>query len=286
MEAHALMARIEHRDHLKFPFLCLLASGGHCLLAIVKNVNEFCLLGEAPDGSPGECFDKTARIMGLHNLPEYSKCSGGRAIELAAYNATNADRFPFSSLPMQHYRDCQFSFSGLKSNADQMIRKLQENSQSTQLMPFHEDFCAAFLKTVTKHILHRTQRAIEYCDRKSIFGDESNPLPRSLVFSGGVACNDFMFKALEQMASQFGYQCFRPPKRLCCDNGVMIAWNGVERWLIDEMIYRNLDIDSIIPAAKEAFSVDLIKDVQDQDIKCKLVKVPALQSKKLEKILE
>lgn len=52
------MARLNHQTSLQFPFLCLLASGGHCLLAIVNNVNDFQLLGEAVDGSPGECFDK------------------------------------------------------------------------------------------------------------------------------------------------------------------------------------------------------------------------------------
>lgn len=82
MEAHALTARMEHLSELSFPFLCLLASGGHCLLAIVKNVNDFSLLGDGPDGSPGECFDKVARQIGLLNQPEYVGCSGGRAIEL------------------------------------------------------------------------------------------------------------------------------------------------------------------------------------------------------------
>lgn len=282
MEAHALMARLNNNTELQFPFLCLLASGGHCLLAVVKNTNDFCLLGEAVDGSPGECFDKTARTMGLHNLPEYSSCSGGRAIELEAIKSTNPNRFSFA-LPMPHYRDCQFSFAGLKSSANQLIRDLQKHSNITsgQLIPYHEDFCAGFLKAVTKHILHRTQRAIQYCERTEVFGDEENALPRTFVFSGGVACNDFIYKAIEQMVGQFDFKCFRPPKRLCTDNGVMIAWNGVERWNHDEMTYRNLEIDSIIPAPKEAFSTNLIKDVKDHEIRCQLVKVPALQAKKI-----
>lgn len=113
MEAHALMARLEYPHQLNFPFLCLLASGGHCMLVLVRNVTDFCLLGEAIDGAPGECFDKIVRMMGLLNLPQYSGKSGGHAIESEASTATNANRFDFPS-PLSDSRCCQFSFAGLK----------------------------------------------------------------------------------------------------------------------------------------------------------------------------
>ncbi|XP_055325688.1 probable tRNA N6-adenosine threonylcarbamoyltransferase, mitochondrial [Sitodiplosis mosellana] len=282
MEAHALMARLENQSKLNFPFLCLLASGGHCLLAMVKSVNDFSLLGEATDGSPGECFDKAARVIGLTNLPEYSESSGGRAIELEAYKATNADRFVFPS-PLNDGRNCQFSFSGLKSAAITTVQDLQKSAQiePDQLIPHHEDFCAGFLKATTKHIMRKTQRAIQYCERKGFFGFGANTKPRSLVFSGGVGCNDFIFRALSEMASEFGYKTFRPPKRLCTDNGVMIAWNGIERWIDNDQVYRELDIDSVTPLDRQPFRTNLVEDVERKNIQCTWIKVPSMQSNRL-----
>lgn len=283
MEAHALTARMENLAQLQFPFLCLLASGGHCLLAFVRSVNEFCLLGDGPDGSPGECFDKTARLIGLMNLPEYIDCSGGRAIELEAYKATDANRLVFPS-PMSMRRDCQFSFSGLKSSAAHIVGDLQKNHQieAGQLIPHQEDFCAGFLKATTKHMMRKTQRAIQYCERKGFFGHGANAMPRSFVFSGGVACNDFIFNALTEMAAQFGYTSFRPSKHLCTDNGVMIAWNGIERWLDNDQLYKKLDIDTVHPSDREAFNKNLIEDVQRKNIQCSWTKVDLMQSNRIE----
>ncbi|XP_031637987.1 probable tRNA N6-adenosine threonylcarbamoyltransferase, mitochondrial [Contarinia nasturtii] len=275
MEAHALMARLNHQKSIQFPYLCLLASGGHCLLALVKNVNDFHLLGEAQDGSPGECFDKIARSIGLLKLPEYESVSGGRAIELEAYKSTQENRFEFPE-PNLKTRDCNFSFSGLKSSGVSMSEKLQR--KPGDLVPYHEDFCAAILKAATKHLMRKTQRTIQYCERKGFFGFGASAKPRSLVFSGGVACNDYIYNSLCEMATEFNYTCFRPSKRLCTDNGVMIAWNGVERWLDNDQLYRELDIDSITPTQKEPFKTDLINDVERMDIKCSWVKLPAIAS--------
>lgn len=282
MEAHALTARMEHRSDLGFPFLCLLASGGHCLLAIVKDVNDFSLLGDGPDGSPGECFDKVARLIGLLNLPEYTGTSGGRAIELEAYKSTNADRFTFPS-PSAGARNCQFSFSGLKSSALCMIQDMYKSGhiQTGQLIPYHEDFCAGFLKAVTKHLMRKTQRAMQYCERKGFFGHGVNARPRNFVFSGGVACNDFIYRALGEMAAEFQYKTYRPSKRLCTDNGVMIAWNGIERWLDNSVDYRQLDIDSITATDRDPFKGNLISDVERKNISCSWIKVPSMQSNTL-----
>lgn len=281
MEAHALMARLKYPQDLKFPFLCLLASGGHCLLTFVRNVTDFSLLGEAIDGSPGECFDKIARTMGLLNLVQYSGKSGGYAIESEASNATNPNRFTFTP-PLSDNRCCQFSFAGLKSAA--MDKILEQRNVSSidgggdQLIPHHADLCAGILKAASTHMMRKTQRAIQYCERSGFFGFGSTAHPRSLVFSGGVACNDFIFRALTEMASQFGYKTYRPSKRLCTDNGLMIAWNGLERWVDDEQIYRTLNIDTVHPVAHEPFKTNLIDDVQRRNIQCSWIKVPSIQS--------
>lgn len=118
MEAHALMARMTHK--VPFPFLCILVSGGHSLLTLVKSTSQFYLLGETLDDAPGEAFDKIARRLKLRNLPQYAWLSGGRAIEQAAMLSNNPRKYDFP-LPLSHYRDCQFSFAGLKNTATRHI---------------------------------------------------------------------------------------------------------------------------------------------------------------------
>lgn len=132
-------------------------------------------------------------------------------------------------LPLARMRDCQFSFAGMKNNAIRHIKatEMEYNLLPDEIIPNYEDFCKDFLKGITRHIVHRTQRAIEYCERNNLFDDASK---RTLVFSGGVACNDYIFNSLTELASQFGYTVLRPRKKLCTDNGVMIAWNGIERY--------------------------------------------------------
>lgn len=275
MQGHALTARLEH--DVEFPFLCLLASGGHCLLTFVESAEKFYLLGESIDNAPGEVFDKISRQLLLRNLPQFSNCSGGAAMELAARNAENPDRFAVS-LPMAHYRNCQFSFSGFQNEAKRHINRVMkaEKLKPDEVMRHYEDFCASLLRGMTRHICHRTQRAMEFCERKGLFkGDQT----RSLVFSGGVAANDFIFTALKQLGEQFDYKTYRPSKRFCTDNGVMIAWNGIERWQSNQEAYENLNIDEIIAENAIPIGESFIKEVEKAQITFKIAKLPILQGK-------
>lgn len=138
MEAHALTVRLENPE-LNFPYLCLLASGGHCQLALVKNVNEFILLGESLDSAPGSCFDRVARCLRLQVLPEYRNFHGGRAIEAVAYKAKNANRFGFN-LPLMYQRNCQFSFDGLRGAAIYTIDGLRHRLKipCDEMIPYYE----------------------------------------------------------------------------------------------------------------------------------------------------
>lgn len=276
MEAHALMARLDNK--IEFPFLCLLASGGHCLLTICKNVNEFELLGDQIDDAPGECLDKVARALRLQNVDEYRGMSGGRAIELAAMKSLDSDRFQFP-VPLRQDRNCQFSYSGLKTNALIQIQKILRATDVDADSPIehYEDFCAGYLKAMTTHMLRRTQRAMEYCRQTALF--EDRPESRALVFSGGVACNDFIYTALTQLAEQSGYTCHRPAKKLCTDNGVMIAWNGIERWTVEANSYLNVDLDTIQAQPKCPLGIDLIKEVGAREIMPIWAKVPIMRTK-------
>ncbi|KFB47998.1 AGAP005215-PA-like protein [Anopheles sinensis] len=276
MQAHALMARMTAT--IPFPFLCLLVSGGHSLLVFVEGTARFRLLGETLDDAPGEALDKIARRLKLRNIAEYAQMSGGQAIEVAARNAssdTTAYDFP---LPLSKYRDCQFSFAGLKNTATRHILEQESklNLAPDALLPDYEAFCACFLKGVTRHMLHRTQRAIEYCERFKLFNSKSQP--RSLVISGGVACNDVIFGALSSMASHFGYSTFRPPKKLCTDNGTMIAWNGVEKLLANDTVDMTKDYGTVDISGKCPIGESLIDDVKAANIACKWAKVEILPS--------
>ncbi|VVC96454.1 unnamed protein product [Leptidea sinapis] len=268
MEAHALVARMQ--QHISFPFLTLLISGGHCLLAVVEDVKKFKLLGKSIDSAPGELFDKVARRMKLRNLFEYSKICGGQAIELAAAKSLNPHIFKLP-LPLVDYKDCNFSFNGLKTAALlQLHRKEEEHRiEGDQLIPEYNDLCAGVLMAVTRHLVHRTQRAMEFCKQYKMIPDEN----AQLVVSGGVACNNYIFKNLSVLCEEMNYKIYRPTPKLCMDNGIMIAWNGVEKWRRSLDINMATDLQSLDIRADSPLGENLIPLVEKSRIRIKLLKI-------------
>ncbi|KAF8567121.1 hypothetical protein P879_01044 [Paragonimus westermani] len=126
MEAHALTATLTHPE-LRFPYLVLLLSGGHGLLALARGLEDFLLLGTALDASPGDVLEKLARRMKLSRLGDnrLRYACGGRAIELmAAENVTDPHLFDLPS-PRSGDRDCDFSFTGIHVAAEHVIKRLE-----------------------------------------------------------------------------------------------------------------------------------------------------------------
>lgn len=271
MEAHALQARMEHTQDLSYPFLCLLVSGGHCQLAIVRGPGQLTLLGETLDDAPGEAFDKIARRLRLYVLPEYRLCSGGQAIEHAARSASNPDAYQFP-LPLASQRNCNFSFAGIKNNSFRAIRAKEraEHTPPDGIISNYADFCAGLLRAVSRHLMHRTQRALEYCLRPelNLFG----PAPPTLVISGGVANNDVIYANLERLAKHYNCRCYRPSKRYCSDNGVMIAWHGIEQLIHSGDESLRYDLDEIDLAGSAGFQSSAEKQLVEAYIKCKWIK--------------
>ncbi|CAB1447139.1 unnamed protein product [Pleuronectes platessa] len=187
MEAHALTVRMLHP--VAFPFLVLLISGGHSLLAVARGVDDFLLLGHTLDEAPGDILDKVARRLSLIKHPQCSTLSGGQAIELLA---KNGDR-----------------------------RRVEQGS----LLSCVNDLAAATQHTIASHLAKRTHRAILFCKDNGLL-PSSTP---TLVLSGGVASNQYIRKALTIITETTGLRLLCPPAKFCTDNGVMIAWNGVER---------------------------------------------------------
>ncbi|XP_024142523.1 probable tRNA N6-adenosine threonylcarbamoyltransferase, mitochondrial [Oryzias melastigma] len=223
MEAHALTIRM--LQPVPFPFLVLLVSGGHSLLAVARGVDDFLHLGHTLDEAPGDTLDKVARRLSLTKHPNCSTLSGGQAIELLARSGDRR-KFPFRT-PMGRIYDCCFSFAGLRSQITMSIMKkeAEEGIEQGTLLSCVNDIAAATQHTVAVHLAKRTHRAILFCKENGLLSSE-DPI---LVMSGGVASNQYIRKTLTVLTEKTGLRLLCPPPRFCTDNGVMIAWNGVER---------------------------------------------------------
>ncbi|XP_011550874.3 tRNA N6-adenosine threonylcarbamoyltransferase, mitochondrial [Plutella xylostella] len=269
MEAHALVARMY--EDIQFPFLVLLISGGHCLLAVAKDVEDFLLLGQSLDDAPGEAFDKVARRMKLRNIPEYSHLAGGRAIELAARKAKDTHSFQLPP-PLVRSRDCNFSFSGLKASVGRTIQNLEARHGvvGAQVIPQVHELCASFQLAVTEHLMHRTERAMEFCIKKELIP----PDRKNLVISGGVACNDFIFESLKALGNKTQFNVYRPPPPVCTDNGIMIAWNGVEKLRKGLEFTPNFDLKDIEPQCP--LGVNISNQVLDANLCVSVTRLKSL----------
>ncbi|XP_014254411.1 probable tRNA N6-adenosine threonylcarbamoyltransferase, mitochondrial [Cimex lectularius] len=255
MEAHALTIRMVEK--VDFPFLVVLISGGHSLIAVAQDIEKFLLLGKSYDDAPGEALDKIARRLKLFNLNKYQGLSGGRAVELAALNG-NMLAFPISE-PLLHRKNCNFSFAGIKNSVRSYIIE-EENKhdiKGDEILPNVEDICASVQFAVTKHILRRVHRSIVFCKEQKLINSENK-----VVVSGGVACNSFIGKAIRFISEKNNLSCCIPPPKLCSDNGVMIAWNGVERWKAQKGIINYTDLDKVDIQAKCSLGVDVTEEVE------------------------
>jgi N6-L-threonylcarbamoyladenine synthase len=201
LEGHALSVRLT--EPVEFPYLLLLVSGGHCQLLTVRGPGDFTRLGTTIDDAAGECFDKTAKLLGL-GFP------GGPAVERAAEGG-DPKRFALPR-PMWRKPGCDFSFSGLKTAVRQTVEKLPADDPRAVA-----DLCASFQRTVGDVFADRCANALALV-----------PSP-TLVVAGGVAANAYLRGRLEEVAAAHGAKLVAPPVKLCTDNGAMIAWAGVER---------------------------------------------------------
>ncbi|KAL5496209.1 hypothetical protein EMCRGX_G012449 [Ephydatia muelleri] len=221
MEAHALTPRME--EEIPFPYLVLLATGGHCILGIVHTPGKFSRLGNTTDDSPGEAFDKVARMLRLHRHPKVSHLSGGAAIEVLARHG-NPKLYHLPHV-MSRRMCCQFSFSGLKTAVKNITLRIQADNpdaaNSLEPLPGCEHIAAAFQEAVCRHLLTKTHRAVLFCQQQY-------PQINHLVLSGGVASNNHLRLQMKELAALHRYTLHTPPPRLCTDNGVMIAWTALE----------------------------------------------------------
>ena len=204
LEAHALTARLT--DAAAFPYLLLLASGGHCQCVAIEGVGRYRRLGGTMDDAVGEAFDKVGKLLGL-------PWPGGPAVEQLAANGDPArHRFP---RPLLRRPGCDFSFSGLKTAVAQVAAAFPPGALPAQAAA---DIAAGFQAAVAEVMADRATHALE-----------AMPQAGALVVAGGVAANAAIRTALATVAAQHGLPLLAPPLRLCGDNAVMVAWAGIER---------------------------------------------------------
>ncbi|OHC75684.1 MAG: tRNA (adenosine(37)-N6)-threonylcarbamoyltransferase complex transferase subunit TsaD [Rhodospirillales bacterium RIFCSPLOWO2_12_FULL_58_28] len=204
LEGHALCARLT--GDVDFPYLLLLASGGHCQLLCVEGVGKYRRLGTTLDDALGEAFDKVAKMLGLG-------FAGGPLVEKAARSGDPA-RFKFPR-PMKGRPGCHFSFSGLKTAVRHAVIGLPEGDLRDQDVA---DLCASFQAAAADALHDRAKNALK--EFSKLHGPAA-----ALVIAGGVAANQHIRDTLEGL----GIPLVAPPSNLCTDNAAMIAWAGIER---------------------------------------------------------
>ncbi len=230
LEAHALTARLT--SDVKFPYLLLLISGGHCQILFLEGVGKYTKFGGTIDDALGEVFDKVAQMLGL-------PYPGGPAVEKRALLG-DQKRFKFArplidSLNKEHIYD--FSFSGLKTAVRREIEKLigEEFSHLTSPQKISDqdknDICASFQFIVSEILINRLNNVIRNVE---------SPV-KSFIVAGGVAANRYIFSKLQEWGRMNGLEVIAPPIALCTDNAAMVAWNGVEKMrlgMIDDLNFK------------------------------------------------
>ena len=226
LEGHALVPRLhaatatggDEQVSVGFPYLLMLASGGHCQILLVRGVGQYELIGQTLDDSAGEAFDKVSKMLGL-GYP------GGPIVDKRA-KLGNPTAFDFPR-PLCNSHGCDFSFSGIKTAARVFLDKTPESKRDDA---FINDFCASFQASVVDCIINRLTHA--FANKR--VRDAS---PKTLVVAGGVAKNSAIRVAMEQLAHKHGVVFAAPPMNLCTDNGAMIAWAGLENYRIGNIVH-------------------------------------------------
>ena len=199
LEAHLLAIQLERE--VAFPYIALLASGGHTLLYWVKDIGSYVHLGGTRDDAAGEAYDKVAKMMGL-GYP------GGRIIDdLAKRGNPKATHFPRAQIKKGSY---EFSFSGIKTSVWHYLKARTREEWQNHLT----DIAASFQEAVVDMLIMPTFKAALACGASRI------------VLAGGVAANSRLREKMTEKADAEGLKVYFPSPKFCTDNGAMIALAG------------------------------------------------------------
>ena len=199
-----------------FPFLCLLVSGGHTQLMVVRDYLELEIIGKTIDDAAGEAFDKSAKLMGL-SYP------GGPLVDRYARDG-NPDAFAFTKPVI---KDLDYSFSGLKTAFLYFIRdRLKENKDF--IKQNRNDLCASIQKTIVEILTDKLEKAFMQTGINRV------------ALAGGVSANSGLRERIQWLARKHGWEVFIPEISLSTDNAAMIAMTGYVKFLAGK--FAGLDI--------------------------------------------
>ena len=208
----------------KFPFLCLLVSGGHTQIVRVDNHLDFEILGRTIDDAVGEAFDKCAKLMDL-GYP------GGPVVDKLAHEG-DASRFRFAK---PNIPGLDYSFSGIKTSLLYFLRdRLKEDPDF--LKNNMADLCASFQKDLIDILLKKLIRAVKETGI------------REVALSGGVSANSGLRVRIEEEGRKRGWNTYLPALRFTTDNAAMIAITGYYRY--QRGLFAPLDIAPISRSAE------------------------------------
>ena len=221
LRSHIAANYIAH-PQLEPPFLCLLVSGGNTVIAEVPDYTKFKILGGTRDDAAGECFDKTARSMGL----EYP---GGVTLDKIA---TKAD---FLKYPLPYPKagggEYDFSFSGLKTAVVNTVHNAKQKGLDIDVPVL----CATVRQRVCDMLIDNTFKAAENLGYKKI------------AVAGGVSANSELRTRLSEECKKRGFELFYPPLKYCGDNAAMVGAQGYYEYLSGNTAGAELNATATLP---------------------------------------
>jgi N6-L-threonylcarbamoyladenine synthase len=211
LQAHIMVHFIEshEKEHLfpRFPFLCLLVSGGHSQLVLVKDHHTMEILGRTIDDAAGEAFDKCAKLLGL-------PYPGGPHVDRLAAQG-EAQRFKFNKPRIEGF---DYSFSGLKTSFLYFLRdQLREDPEFVEKNK--ADLAASLQQTIIDILLDKLRAAMKHTGIDQV------------ALAGGVSANSGLRSVMERESAIHGWDLFIPPFSYTTDNAAMIAITGYYRYL-------------------------------------------------------
>ena len=205
IEGHISANYIENMD-LEPPFVCLVVSGGHSHLVVVKDYGEYEILGRTRDDAAGEAFDKVARAIGL-GYP-----GGPKIDKVSKEGDPQAIQFPRAKVADNEY---DFSFSGLKSAVLNYLNGCQMRGEEIN----QADVAASFQKAVVDVLVEHSMEAVKKCGY------------RKFAIAGGVASNSSLRDAIKEACKNQGIEFYHPSPVYCTDNAAMIGVAGYYEYI-------------------------------------------------------
>ncbi len=211
IEAHILANFVDKQQIINkkelFPAICLVVSGGHTQLILMKDINKYKILGETRDDAAGECFDKTAKILGL-SYP------GGPIIASEAEKCKAQSPFISLPRPMIYTKDYDFSFSGLKTA---VLYKVKSEKEKGKNKKYIQKMAYEIQQAIIDVLIKKTLKAAK--DYKA----------KTIILGGGVSANKELRKQFKEKIKKEmpDTKYLIPDSKLCTDNAVMIAITGL-----------------------------------------------------------